>query len=503
MVANAASPDLLELTYDFELYSVPSSGPLVLVDAATGVPSGPTQTAWSPTATMAPGGYSWRARAVDVHQPGPWMDSAHFTIAAADRPPAAPTGLVAVAGNASVTLSWNPNTEPDLTGYRVYRGTSPGGPYAFVSATAKAGFADTGLANGQTFYYVVTATDATQEGPRSAEASATPRSGPVSVQVTFWPGVVEGECVKCPGPTPPDAAHFGPLKPVLECIVEEAGANTTTAYFGYDNATASVMAVPVGPTNFFTPSPEDRGQPDIFARGRTADFPGVFGVPFTSGQITWTLGAHSVTAVFDDVTKFCALPSITCRPWLYATLEPPAGIDPASIDVDSLRLDRLLKADPNHHLIVDRDGDLLPELEVRFEQDKVWPWLETGENALGVSGTIGTDDFVGAASVELAGIKARADFTPAIYSTTSRHPRVELVLRGCYRHEAIDIDSIRLNGVVPVRRLISSSLQRTIVEFDRDQSIAVLPLGNRVEIVVTGLSNGQPFRAVDYIKVQP
>jgi hypothetical protein len=80
---------------------------------------------------------------------------------------------------------------------------------------------------------------------------------------------------------------------------------------------------------------------------------------------------------------------------------------------------------------------------------------------------------------------------------------VELVLRGCYRHDAIDIDSIRLNGVVPVRRLIGSSLQRTIVEFDRDESIAVLPIGIRVEVVVTGRSNGQPFRAVDYIKVQP
>jgi hypothetical protein len=466
------------------------------------VPPGTGQTAWSPTASITDGQYSWRARAVDANQAGPWMDSAHFTIAA-NLPPSAPTGLTALAGNATVALSWSPNTEPDLTGYRVYRGTSPGGPYKFVSATEKAGFTDTGLVNGQTVYYVVTATDAIQESPRSAEASATPRSGPVSVQVNFWPAVIEGECIKCPGPTPPAAEHFGPLRPVLECIVEEAGANTTTAYFGYDNGTASVMAVPVGPTNFFTPAPEDRGQPDIFARGRTTDFPGVFGVPFTSGQITWTIGAHSATAVFSDVQKVCVLPQRICRPWLYATLEPPAGIDPASIDVDSLLLERLLKADPGHHVVVDRDGDLLPELEVRFEQDEVWPWLETGSNALGVTGTIGSDDFLGASSVELGGLKARADFTPAVFSTTSRHPRVELVLRGCYRHDAIDIDSIRLNGVVPVRRLISSSLQRTIVEFDRDESIAVLPIGIRVEVVVTGRSNGQPFRAVDYIKVQP
>jgi hypothetical protein len=249
--------------------------------------------------------------------------------------------------------------------------------------------------------------------------------------------------------------------------------------------------------------PEDRGQPEVFARGRTTEFPGVFGVPFTSPQITWTLGAQSATAVFDNVKKFCALPPITCRPWLYATLEPPTGHDPASIDVPALLLDGFLKPDPTYQAIVDRDGDLLPELEVRFEGDKVWPLLEPGSNALAVTGRMGDLDLVGSAFVDVGGLKARADFTPAIYTTGSRHPRVELVLRGCYVDTAIDVASIRLNGVVPVRQLISSTPARTIVEFDRDASIAVLPFGNRVEIVVTGLANGQPFRAIDYIKVRP
>jgi subtilase family serine protease len=501
VVANASSPDLLELAYDFELYAVENAGGLVLVEAAPAIPSGATQTAWSPIASIGDGNYSWRARAVDVHQAGPWMDSAHFTVAS-DLPPAAPTGLTALGADGSVTLSWNPGAEPDLTGYRVYRGTTAGGPYAFVAATVQPSYTDGGLVNGQAVYYVVTATDATQESPRSAEASATPHAGPVQVQVTYWPAVVDGECVKCPA-TLSNPVHFGPLRPVLECVVEETGVNTTTAYFGFDNGTAAVTARPVGPSNFFTPAPDDRGQPSIFARGRSPEFPGVFGVPFTGSPLTWTLDGTSATALAVDVTTACPLPPITCRRWLHATLEPPAGLDPATIDVKSLVLDGRLKADPDYHVIVDRDGDLVPELEVRFEGDKVWPKLQTGSNALGVTGSIGALEFVGAASVELAGLKARADFTPAIYSMTSRHPRVELRLRGCYRHTAVDIDSIRLNGVVPVRQLISSTNTRTIVEFDRDATIAVLPLGDRVEIVVTGLSNRQPFRAVDYIKVQP
>ena len=40
-------------------------------------------------------------------------------------PPSAPTGLVASPGNNSVGLSWAANAEPDVAGYRVYRGTEP------------------------------------------------------------------------------------------------------------------------------------------------------------------------------------------------------------------------------------------------------------------------------------------------------------------------------------------------------------------------------------------
>ena len=199
VVANATSPDQLTLTYDFELYVVsPVNGSLALVEAATGVASGPTETSWTPSDDLADGSYSWRARALDVNQAGPWMASAHFAIAT-DQPPAAPTGLAAVAGNTSVALSWNPNTEPDLTGYRVYRGTTSGGPYAFVTATTQTSLTDTGLVNGQPVYYVVTATDALYESPYSTEASATPHSGPLSVQVAFWPAVIEGRVPRVPG----------------------------------------------------------------------------------------------------------------------------------------------------------------------------------------------------------------------------------------------------------------------------------------------------------------
>jgi hypothetical protein len=65
-----------------------------------------------------------------------------------------------VAGDARARLDWNENTETDVTGYRVYRATTAGGPYAFIVAVPVPGHDDLGLTNGVTYYYVVTATDA-------------------------------------------------------------------------------------------------------------------------------------------------------------------------------------------------------------------------------------------------------------------------------------------------------------------------------------------------------
>ena len=70
-------------------------------------------------------------------------------------PPATPTALApAVVGNA-VHLYWNANTEPDLTGYRVYRSSSSGGP-VLIAETTTPNYIDDNLAPGA-WYYAVSA----------------------------------------------------------------------------------------------------------------------------------------------------------------------------------------------------------------------------------------------------------------------------------------------------------------------------------------------------------
>ena len=94
-------------------------------------------------------------------------------------PPAAPRNLSAVAGNATVALSWTANSEPDLAGYNVYRGTtspvSTSGAPLNAALLGSPSYTDASAANGTTYYYVVVAVDiAGNRSTASAEATASP-----------------------------------------------------------------------------------------------------------------------------------------------------------------------------------------------------------------------------------------------------------------------------------------------------------------------------------------
>jgi subtilase family serine protease len=104
--------------------------------------------------------------------------------------PAAPTGLKATAGNAQVALSWNASA--GATSYRVYRGTSAGGETLYRSGLTATTFTDTGLTNGTTFFYQVTALNSVGESARSAQVSATPSAGGPVTQLLSNPGFENG-----------------------------------------------------------------------------------------------------------------------------------------------------------------------------------------------------------------------------------------------------------------------------------------------------------------------
>ncbi|SFM13148.1 Pectate lyase [Paenibacillus sp. 1_12] len=93
------------------------------------------------------------------------------TPVAALTPPAAPSGVVATARTASVSLSWN--AVNGATGYNVKRSTTSGGPYTTLASNVTGtGYEDTPLANYVTYYYVVSAVIESLEGMDSTEISA-------------------------------------------------------------------------------------------------------------------------------------------------------------------------------------------------------------------------------------------------------------------------------------------------------------------------------------------
>jgi len=84
------------------------------------------------------------------------------------------TLTVSAPTTSSATLTWTPNTESDLAGYKVYRATASG-IYGAALATVPAGtltYQATGLLGNTTYFFVITAYDsAANESPFSSEVS--------------------------------------------------------------------------------------------------------------------------------------------------------------------------------------------------------------------------------------------------------------------------------------------------------------------------------------------
>lgn len=74
----------------------------------------------------------------------------------------------------SARLFWKANTEPDLAGYKLYWGTSPGNYDSSVTLGAVTSHKITGLTEHLTYFFALSAYDTSgNESGKSAEASKT------------------------------------------------------------------------------------------------------------------------------------------------------------------------------------------------------------------------------------------------------------------------------------------------------------------------------------------
>src|SRR5262249_41017218 len=92
-----------------------------------------------------------------------------------NNPPLPPTNLAATLPAATkIKLTWTASS--GAASYNVLRGTATGGPYGTVATNVTStNYTDTGLTNGTTYYYVVTATNSAGTSGNSSEVSAAPQ----------------------------------------------------------------------------------------------------------------------------------------------------------------------------------------------------------------------------------------------------------------------------------------------------------------------------------------
>jgi hypothetical protein len=98
-----------------------------------------------------------------------------------DNPPATPSGLKVVLDNGIPSLTWKENTEPDFTGYAVYR-TIGDGAASKLGVVKVASYKDSSAPGGQPLRYQVVAirnSAVTSDGIASAPARADPVTIPV------------------------------------------------------------------------------------------------------------------------------------------------------------------------------------------------------------------------------------------------------------------------------------------------------------------------------------
>ena len=193
--------------------------------------------------------------------------------------PAAPAGLTATVGNASVSLAWSSSAFAST--YNVKRSTINGGPYSVIASNLNStGYINTSFTPNTTYYYRVSAVNALGESTNSQQVSATPTNGLPDVVVTSitWN---------------PAGTLYSPTNVVFRASVLNQGSaptpNGVTLGVGF-----LVDGTQVSWSGSYS-SPLAAGS----SVALTAD-----GGPAGINYWTATVGSHIVTANVDDINRF-------------------------------------------------------------------------------------------------------------------------------------------------------------------------------------------------------
>jgi len=121
--------------------------------------------------------YYYKISAVNSAGEGPQSDEVSATPYQPATAPLAPLNLTATVGNLQVTLTWSApatNGGSPVTNYKIYRGTSQSNLTLIIILGNVLNYTNTGLINGQTYYFKVSAVNSIGESVLTDAATATP-----------------------------------------------------------------------------------------------------------------------------------------------------------------------------------------------------------------------------------------------------------------------------------------------------------------------------------------
>jgi len=133
----------------------------------------------------------------DTGNTAQWVDAVGY-VTLKTTPPDKPSAIRTVGRNGTVMLSWEKSKDEDLAGYRLYRSRTPLSGYTEIAKTEITEYRDTGLSNGEKYYYRVTAYDLAGNESEPAQAVGIPVApGPTKVT-----GVIESDTIWYSGASP-------------------------------------------------------------------------------------------------------------------------------------------------------------------------------------------------------------------------------------------------------------------------------------------------------------
>jgi len=167
----------------YNIYRGTSSGQETLLH------SGVTTTPFGDTGLTDGTTYYYEVTSVDAGGEG--ARSSEVVVTPHVLPPLPPTNLTATPGDTIATLQWT--AAQGATSYNIYRGTSSGQETLLHSGVTAAPFGDTGLTDGQTYYYEVTSVNTGGESARSSEVTVSPHVLPPSAPTNLTGTIGNGQ----------------------------------------------------------------------------------------------------------------------------------------------------------------------------------------------------------------------------------------------------------------------------------------------------------------------